>query len=87
MRDASGDNKTNLRASAFALLIALAVAGYLTYLAIDFIHGGCDCRGGSEVTVAGIARAAILIGGAAILYLLAIVVGVRAAVQAMKARS
>ncbi len=86
MRDARDSNGAGAWGSILALIVALGAAGYLTYLAVDFLRSGCDCAGGSDVTAAGIAHAAVLIGGAAILYALVLVVGGCAAIHAMRRR-
>ena len=57
---------------------AFVAAAYLTYLAVAFIRGGCDCGGGREVTAAGVVRTAVLIGGAVMLYAIVGFAAVRA---------
>jgi hypothetical protein len=86
MRDRGADAGGSAWTPVVAATVALVAAAYLTFLAVDFIRGGCDCGGGAEVTAAGIVRAAILIGGAAVLYVLALVAGARAIRQALRSR-
>ena len=62
---------TSARVRAAVVVVALSAAIYLTYLAVDFMRGGCDCGGAGGITIAGVARATILIGGAALLYVCA----------------
>jgi hypothetical protein len=77
MRRNDGSRGSGPGALAAIACIALTAAGYLAYLAIDFVRSGCDCGGGSVGTAAGIIRAAVLIFGAAALCAIAAVAAVR----------